>query len=190
MVKLNSSTCLLLGALSMFIVSGWSLMESEPVSTQEAVSTQDAVSTPDAVPSITPKALQVVPSTEAAVATPPNEEHRAFKSFLTTSFDRLVLSNELLSKGHALHDTPSETYRDSESFGKIMDSVKANPELAPLAMDFYEKCALSDGVISPTRSVCLAHLKYWSEKKGIPLNNERFPSHIVSTAEILPVLWE
>jgi len=178
MVRMNSSTCLLLGALSMFIVSGWSLMESEPVST------------PETVTSVTPEALEaVIPSTETADVSA-SEAQRVFKSFLTKSFEGLVLSSDLSPEGHALHDTPSETYRDTEAFGKIMDSVKANPELALLAMDFYEKCALSDGVISPTRSVCLAHLKYWSEKKGIPLNKDRFPSHVVSTAEILPVLWE
>lgn len=117
-------------------------------------------------------------------------EYPEFRSFLDKSYTQLVLSRDMKVGTRANHDTPAETYADSENFGRIMDEVKANPALASEAMDFYERCALNADVIAPTRAVCLSHLMYWSTKKSVPFNRERFPAELIATAERLPVLWD
>lgn len=85
-----------------------------------------------------------------------------------------------------LHPHPYNLTRGSEFFAEILDTVKEDPSLLPLALDFYKECARQGTVLDALRANCLRYFIDGSQKAGRPVDPTQFPSEIARIARALP----
>ena len=73
-----------------------------------------------------------------------------------------------------------------DTFAAIFDSVKANPNLIPDAISFYDKCATRSDVHEAIRANCLRYLVDASARIGRNTNLSPYPREIVRIARWIP----
>lgn len=191
--KINAAFWLLIVALGLHLL--WRLNQRPepvvPVSTPLAPLVSPATPIPAATanPGVTANlAPQTEPPRPGTVAHPREERAERmtpteFATMLKQTYKDLPRVTELrkLTPEEA-HHAPAPIMRAGAALGAIAAQVASQSELTPQAAEFYETCALTDGMSTAVRALCLAR---WESTGGDSASAE-IPQAVRDLAKRLP----
>lgn len=129
-----------------------------------------------------PVPVAAAPAAFVAVETQPVLIDGEFEALLTEAKAKLPTREILLQKTEEeLHQPPREVLDLGIEFGKIHDSLAAQPGLAPTGAKFFAECAGRDDLLTSVRAVCLRNARFWGATVTAP-------AEIEELAAVLPAL--